>query len=155
MILGEYVVVQEVHQFQTDDDHCGSCCGHDEHAGTCRHADGCCHPQSGGCGQSADGVLLEDNAAGTYKTDARHHLGSNARHVVAGGLVNGNVAEAVGRQNHKQAATQSHQEMGTETGFLSPVFTLETDGTAKQSGDKNAEYKFSCHNVGCKGTKII
>ena len=89
------VVMQEVHQLQTDNDHHGGGSGHGIHTGTCRHTDGGCHPQAGGRRQSAHGVLLEDDAAGTDKANAADHLSCNARHIVARGLVQYDVAEAV------------------------------------------------------------
>ena len=36
--------------------------------------------------------------------------------------------------------------MGAEAGFLGTVFTFETDESAKQSGNENAQNKFVFHS---------
>ena len=61
------------------------------------------------------------------------------------------------RENHKQATTQSDEEVGAETCLLGAVFAFESDGAAKQSGNENAKNKICCHRQFviflCKDTK--
>ena len=78
-VVAAVEAVQEVVEgFESDEDEgCGD--GSQKvHASTAGHADGCCHPDTGSGSESAYGVLLEDDGAGTDETDASHHLGSYA-----------------------------------------------------------------------------
>ena len=78
---------------------------------------------------------------------------------MADSLVQYDVAEAVSRENHKQSAAQSDEEMGAETGFLGTVLAFETNGSAKQSGNENTEDIICCHTLFvvflCKDTKYF
>jgi len=138
-------MVQEVRQFQTDNDHQRGGCCYGVHASASRHAYGSSHPQSCCRRQPAHGVLLKDDAAGTDEADARHHLCCYARHVVTRSLVDDHVAEAVSRQYHKQAATQSHEEVRAEAGLLGTVLTFQSDGSAQQAGNQDSKNKICCH----------
>ena len=82
----------------------GGSCREDVESTSAGQTDGRCHPETGGCGQSANHILalMEDDGACADETDARYHLSGHARHVPAvfGGM-HGSF-EAVGRDDHKQ-----------------------------------------------------
>ena len=133
--------------FETDEDEEGGSGGKDIHTASAGQTDGGGDPETGGGGQTADGilVLLEDNGACTDETDTGYHLGGHTRHVPA--VLRGAEGsfEAVGRDNHKQGRTEGHEEVGAETGLLGAVFTFKTDGTAQQCRHEYSQDKFPSH----------
>ena len=117
------------------------------HASSAGQTDGGGDPETGGGGQTEDGilVLLEDDGACTNETDTGYDLGGHTRHIPA--MLRGihRPVEAIGRYNHKQGRTQRHKEVGAETGLLGAVFTFKTDGTAQQRRHKYSQDKFPSH----------
>ena len=53
--------------------------------------------------------------------------------------------EAILRQDHEQAATQCHQEMGAESSLFGPIASLEADGATKHRGGEKTKDEFCCH----------
>ena len=124
----------EVHSLQADDGHKCRRYGEGVHPGTARQADGSRHPKSGGGGDSSYDVLLKDNHAGADEAYAGYHLGRNTRRIEAPG-------KGVLRYEHKQGAAKGDEEVGPESGFLGPEFTLESYQAAQQAGNEQPQYE--------------
>ena len=49
--------------------------------------------------------------------------------------------EAVGREDHEQGGSHSHEVMGAESCLLGAVLALKADDASEQGGDKDANEK--------------
>ena len=135
------LVEEVVESFETYEHHQGSGSGQDVHATATGKTDGRHDPESGGCGETADHVFLfaEDDGSGADETDTTDDLCSDARDIPARRhAVHLDIAEAIGRDNHKQCRAQCDEEMGAEASLLSTVFTLEPDKSSEQGGNENS-----------------
>ena len=90
------------------------------------------------------GFLVAASSIEVIGNDMRDKYNTEDGHFATTFEADKNAIEAVCRQNHEECCTQSHEEVSAKASLLGPILTFQTDGSAKESGDKDVDEEF--HN---------